>query len=158
MELKFQVQTKIMKPVEEVFDAVANPDKLTKYFTKTATPLEPGETAIWVFPEFPDMEVEVKVTQLIPKKLIALAWDSAEGGYQTQIEIHFEPYDAKSTLLKIKEWGWKETQKGLNSSYGNCQGWMHMTCCMKAYLEFGINLRKDSLPDMKDPSEFTEWN
>jgi hypothetical protein len=32
-----------------------------------------------------------------------------------------------------------------------------MTCCMKAYLEFGINLRKDSMPDMKDPSEFTEW-
>ena len=33
MELKFQVQTKIQKPVEEVFDAVHNPDKLSGYFT-----------------------------------------------------------------------------------------------------------------------------
>jgi len=158
MDLKFQVQTKIMKPVEEVFDAVANPAKLSGYFTKTATPMKAGETAIWTFPEFSSMEVEVKITQLIPKKLIAFSWESQEGPeYQTHVEIHFEPYNGKSTLVKITEWGWKETQKGLNSSYGNCQGWMHMTLCMKAFVEFGINLRKDSTPDMKDPSEYTDW-
>jgi len=33
MELKFQVQTKIQKPVAEVFDAVQNPEKLSGYFT-----------------------------------------------------------------------------------------------------------------------------
>ncbi|ALO24786.1 hypothetical protein LEP1GSC137_2235 [Leptospira borgpetersenii str. Noumea 25] len=27
-------------------------------------------------------------------------------------------------------------------SYMNCQGWMNMSCCLKAYLEYGINLRK----------------
>jgi uncharacterized protein YndB with AHSA1/START domain len=157
MELKFQVLTKIMKPVEEVFDAVVNPAKLSGYFTKTATPMKAGETAIWTFPEFEKMEVEVKITQIVPKKLVAFSWDSMEGGYQTHVEIHFEPKGEKATLVKIKEWGWKETEKGLKSSYGNCQGWMHMTCCMKAFLEFGINLRQDSMPEMKDPQEFIDW-
>lgn len=25
--------------------------------------------------------------------------------------------------------------------YGNCGGWMHMMCCLKAHIEYGINLR-----------------
>ena len=33
MELKFTVQAKIKKSLEEVFDAVYNPKKLSKYFT-----------------------------------------------------------------------------------------------------------------------------
>ena len=33
MDIKFEVQTRIQKPVEEVFDAVQNPDKLSGYFT-----------------------------------------------------------------------------------------------------------------------------
>jgi uncharacterized protein (UPF0297 family) len=33
MELKFQVQGKIKKPVTEVIDAVYNPKKLSGYFT-----------------------------------------------------------------------------------------------------------------------------
>ncbi len=33
-----------------------------------------------------------------------------------------------------------ETQQGLDKSYLNCQGWMNMACCLKARLEYGINL------------------
>jgi uncharacterized protein YndB with AHSA1/START domain len=33
MELKFQVQGKIKKPVTEVFEAIYNPKKLSEYFT-----------------------------------------------------------------------------------------------------------------------------
>ncbi len=54
----------------------------------------------------------------------------------------FEPLGPESTLVKISESGWKENQKGLDSSYDNCQGWMQMSCSLKAYLEYGINLRK----------------
>ena len=46
MDLKFRVQTKIQKPIDEVFDAVYNPRKLEKYFTtKSASgPLDAGTT------------------------------------------------------------------------------------------------------------------
>ncbi len=44
MELKFSVQAKIKNPVEEVFDAVYNPKKLSKYFTTGGAngPLDEG--------------------------------------------------------------------------------------------------------------------
>ncbi len=33
MEINFRVSGRIAKPVEEVFEAVADPNKLSKYFT-----------------------------------------------------------------------------------------------------------------------------
>ena len=55
MELKFQVQTRIQKPVSEVFDAVYNPRKLEGYFTtKSASgPLVEGTTVMWEFAAHP---------------------------------------------------------------------------------------------------------
>ncbi len=60
------------------------------------------------------------------------------------MEITFEPLNKNETLVRIVEGKWRPTQDGLQGSYQNCQGWMHMTCCLKAYLEYGINLRKGS--------------
>jgi hypothetical protein len=42
----------------------------------------------------------------------------------------------------VTEHGWRETQTGLNGSYGNCMGWTQMICALKAWLEHGINLRE----------------
>ena len=64
----------------------------------------------------------------------------------THVEMRFEPLSAEETLVSISEGNWKENQIGLNSSYGNCYGWMQMSCCLKAYLEYGINLRKGFFP------------
>jgi hypothetical protein len=57
------------------------------------------------------------------------------------VEMVFKPLDAQNTMVQISETGWREDPKGLESSYGNCGGWMHMVTCLKAYLEYGINLR-----------------
>lgn len=43
MQLKFQVQTKIQKPVAEVFDAVYNPTKLNASPTFPATSPSPSK-------------------------------------------------------------------------------------------------------------------
>jgi len=101
MDLKFQMQAKIQKPLEEVFEAVYDPKKLSQYFTTAGA-----------------------------------------SGYNTRVVMNFESLDPRSTLIKISESGWKETQEGLESSYGNCHGWTQMICCLKAYLEYAINLRK----------------
>jgi uncharacterized protein YndB with AHSA1/START domain len=141
MEFKFQVQLKILKPVEEVFEAVINPKKLSGYFTKTATRMEEGGTAIWSFQEVSG-EYPVAIRKIIPNRLIVLEWETTEGGYNTTVEMEFQPLEARSTMVKIKESGWKQTEKGLTSSYGNCMGWTHMLCCLKAFVEHGINLRE----------------
>jgi uncharacterized protein YndB with AHSA1/START domain len=141
MQPKFQVQLKIQKPAPEVFEAVVNPKKLTGYFTKTASgPLLEGATVMWSFAEVPE-EFPVKVRQVIANKLIVFEWASAEGGYDTRVEMSFKALDDGATMVQISESGWPETPKGIESSYDNCGGWMHMMVCLKGYLVHGINLR-----------------
>ena len=154
MQLKFQVHTKIQKPIAEVFDAVYNPSKLSGYFTtgSASAPLVEGKNVIWRFADYPG-DVPVTVKKLVPNQKIVLEWDAYEppdpgnktpppSGYKTTVEMTFESLDPNNTLVKISESGWRETQKGLDGSYGNCFGWSQMICALKAYLEYGINLRK----------------
>jgi uncharacterized protein YndB with AHSA1/START domain len=143
VELKFQVQVKIQKPVAEVFDGVYNPKKLSGYFISESTgPLVEGTTVHWAFSEPAVPPFPVQVRQVLPNELIVLEWAGGEDNALTRVEMRFKPVSDTSTLVSIAESGWKETPEGLQRSYGNCQGWMHMACCLKAYLEYGINLRQ----------------
>jgi uncharacterized protein YndB with AHSA1/START domain len=155
MQLKFQVQTKIQKPVAEVFDAVYNPAKLSGYFTTggASAPLDEGTSVLWHFADFPG-DVPVSVKKVVPGRQIILEWDAHEkvdlllnklppsAGYKTTVELTFEQLDPTNTLVRILESGWRETQSGLDGSYENCRGWTQMSCALKAFLEYGINLRK----------------
>jgi uncharacterized protein YndB with AHSA1/START domain len=142
MDLKFQVQLKILRPVAEVFDGVVNPQKLSGYFVqKASAPLREGTTVKWTFAEVPG-EHDIVVRAVVPNEKVVFEWSSAEGGYNTTVEMRFTALDAKSTMVAISESGWRETAKGLAASYDNCGGWMHMALCLKAYLEHGINLRE----------------
>jgi uncharacterized protein YndB with AHSA1/START domain len=146
MELKFQVQTKIQKPIEEVFDAVHNPDKLSGYFATggASAPLHEGTTVDWAFADNPGDEkfkFPVTVQKVIPNELIVFEWQGAKD-HNTRVEMNFEKTGPEETLVTITETGWKENQQDLDSSYGNCSGWTAMLNFLKAYTEYGINLRK----------------
>lgn len=141
MDLRFTVTVKIQKPLEEVFDGVYNPHELSQYFTTAgaSAPLDEGTTVMWEFADFPGA-FPVQVKKVVRNELITLEW-GADEGQATTVEMKFEKAD-DSTLVSISEWGWPPTEEGLKKSYGNCQGWSQMQCCLKAYLEYGINLRK----------------
>lgn len=145
MDLKFQVQTKIQKPVEEIFKAVHDPDKLSGYFTNggASSPLNEGTTVQWAFADTPGEEISFPVTveKVVPNELIVLRWQGNEGK-RNRVEMNFEKTGPEETLVKISESGWEESQEDLNSSYGNCMGWAQMLSALKAYVEYGINLRK----------------
>src|SRR5437762_12210736 len=134
MDLKFTVQTKIQKPVREVFDAVYNPKKLSKYFTTGGAdgPLDEGKTVIWSFNDngnkmspFP-----VKVKKVVRNKLIELSWEASEGvydpktgsmpagaGYDTLVVVSFAPLNAYETLVKIVVGMVMSTEGGRQGSY-----------------------------------------
>lgn len=143
MELQFTVQAKIRRPVEEVFQAVYDPKQITKYFaTESASaPLDEGTRVMWRFADFP-ADVWVEVTKTVPNERIEFTWEASEGGYQTHVRLEFESLGERETLLKISESGWRDDEKGRKSSYGNCEGWTNMQACLKAWLEYGINLRE----------------
>jgi uncharacterized protein YndB with AHSA1/START domain len=156
MDLTFKVSARIAKPVAEVFEAIVNPAELSRYFTTGGAEgrLETGVTVTWDFHDFPGA-FPVWVVEVVPDKRIVLQWEASEdapsegdeavaasGGYRTTVTMTFEPLDDGRTLVSISEEGWRETEAGLKASYGNCQGWMQMLCALKAYKEYGINLRE----------------
>ncbi|HEU4521738.1 MAG TPA: SRPBCC family protein [Thermoanaerobaculia bacterium] len=141
MEPKFSIQTRIRKPVAEVFDAVYNPAKLSKYFaTKSASgPLDEGARVTWSWADHPH-PAEVDVKKVVRDQLIVFEWQAPEG-YNTRVEMQFEKLSDDQTLVRISESGWKTTKEGIESSYQNCEGWTQMSASLKAFLEYGINLR-----------------
>ena len=143
LDLKFEVYAKIRKPIEEVFDAVYNPKKLSGYFTtgSSSDTLDEGKDVTWDFHDFPGA-FPVHIKRTIKNEKIILEWANSEGN-DNQVEMTFEALDRHSTLVKIKETGWKnQIQKSLDESYSHCEGWMQMLCCLKVYLELGKNLRE----------------
>ena len=156
MDLKFRVAARIAKPVHEVFEAVADPQQLSRYFTTGGAQgrLETGATVTWDFHDYPGA-FPVEVVEVVPDERIVLMWDAADGeqpvaqggeirtaDYKTKVTMTFTALDDGRTLVEVREEGWRETQAALDASYGNCQGWSQMLCALKAWLEHGINLRE----------------
>ncbi|RCW28280.1 uncharacterized protein YndB with AHSA1/START domain [Ciceribacter lividus] len=153
--LKFRVSAHISRPISEVFEAVVDPAILSRYFTTGGAKgrLETGATVYWDFHDFPGA-FPVEVVEVVKDRRIVLRWEANEGspaegdpvttpaGYKTTVTMEFEPLADGRTLVTIAEEGWRPTPGGLSASYGNCQGWMQMLCAMKAWLEYGINLRE----------------
>lgn len=159
MDLKFRVFANISKPVHEVFEAVADPDKLSRYFTTGGAKgrLEEGATVTWDFHDFPGA-FPVYVIEVVPDERIVLQWNAYEGDaaaespadqpptdYRTTVTMTFKPVDKDPgrTLVEIAEEGWRETEAALKGSYGNCMGWSQMLAALKVWIEHGINLREE---------------
>lgn len=153
MELKFKVEARVARPVEQVFEAVADPAQLSKYFTTGGAVgrLETGATVQWDFADFPGA-FPVEVVEVEPNRRIVLRWEANEGppedgqatagaAYMTTVVFGFEPLDDGRTLVTVEESGWRDTPGGLKASYGACMGWSQMLCALKVWVEHGINLR-----------------
>lgn len=154
MDLKFKVSARIARPVDEVFEAVADSDKLSRYFTTGGATgrLETGATVTWDFHDFPGA-FPVEVVEVVPNERVVLRWEANEGppkddeatgaaGYMTTVTMTFSPIEDGRTLVEIAEEGWRGTPGGLKASYGNCMGWSQMLCALKVWIEHGINLRE----------------
>ncbi len=147
MPYAFEVSGRIAKPVEEVFEAVVDPERLSGYFTTGGAKgrLETGATVTWDFHDFPGA-FPVEVVEVDAPRRIVLRWgaddEEAPAPYQTTVTMRFESLDDGRTLVTIGEEGWRDVPTNLQASYGNCEGWTGMLCAMKAYLEHGINLRE----------------
>lgn len=155
MEINFRVAGRIARPVEEVFEAVADPAKLSQYFTTGGAQgrLESGTTATWSFHDFPGA-FPVEVIEVVPNEKIVLEWGAheavsgeigaghAETDYRTTVTMLFKPTDDGRTLVEIVEEGWRESAGALRGAFSNCEGWTGMFFALKAWLEHGVNLRE----------------
>jgi uncharacterized protein YndB with AHSA1/START domain len=157
MELKFQVQIKVQKPVKDVFDAVYDPEKLSAYFTNggASAPMDANTTVQWAFEDTPGEPIgpfPVEVKNVVPNERIEFEWEGSKGR-NTRVVFDFTKTGDEETLVQVAECGWQENQEELDRSYMNCMGWSHMIVALKAYAEYGINLRKGAYSGLYKPSE-----
>ena len=146
MTRNYTVNTRISRPVEEVFDAIVSSDKLTSYFTDgSSSDLIEGATVNWHWSDYGELPVVVR--KVVERQLIELVIDSrvwkktADEAYDVVVIFEFEALEDGGTLLSISEQGWKTDADGLKGSHDNCGGWTHMALCLKAWIEHGIDLR-----------------
>ncbi len=146
MARNYTVQTKIMRPVADVFDAVVSKDKMLKYFVDGASDdLKEGARITWHWNHYGENPIAVK--KIIENRLIELTLDSREWdktkneAYDVRVIFEFEELEEGGTLLSISEDGWKTDADGLKGSHDNCGGWTHMAMCLKAWIEHDIDLR-----------------
>lgn len=144
MRLTPKAALQIQKTVDEVFNAIVNPDIMSKYFISESTgPLEPGKEVFWKFPEFPD-KYPVKGGSIEKNRSVSFIWDDV-----IVVTINLEEQDDKSTLVKVTEDGKDFSEENLKWALGNTEGWANFLACMKAYLEYGIQLRKGAFEFMR---------
>lgn len=146
-ELSFTVTGLVSRPCAQVYEAVADPEQLSRYFTTGGAQgrLEEGNEVTWDFHDFPGA-FPVVVKQAEPPRLIVLEWGGAEvvkDSRMNRVRFDFEPVDGDTrTRVRISESAWQVTAPGAKQAFGNCEGWTGMLAALKVWLEHGINLRE----------------
>ena len=144
--LEIKVSIQIRKPVNEVFEAIADPAKMSEYFiSKGSGRIEEGKILTWRFPEF-DMEFPVRGGRIEKDNYISFFWDT--DGRELLVEMTLAAMPDNSTVVTITEKSMPPDEKGIKWLQGNSAGWANFLACLKAYLEYGINLRKGAFDFM----------
>lgn len=147
--LQIKTALQIRRPAGEVFEAMVDPAKMSGYFiAEGSARMEAGKEVQWRFPEF-DGWSPVHVLEVVPNELIAYEWEGSDGG-RLRVDIRLETRTDDSTLVRITEGSMPDTDAGVRWLQGNTEGWANFLACLKAYLEYGINLRKGAFEFMKD--------
>ena len=71
-------------------------------------------------------------------------------GIELLVEMTLVPGYSNSTIVTITEKGRNNDEAGIKWLKGNTEGWANFLACLKAYLEYGINLRKGAFDFMSD--------
>ena len=146
--LEIKVAIQILKPVKTVFEAIIDPEKMTNYFiSKSSGRMIEGKQLRWKFPEF-DEEFPIRVGKIEQDRYISYHWDT--DGEELLVEMTLTPADGDTTLVTITEKSMKHDEAGIKWLMGNTGGWANFLACLKAYLEYGINLRKGAFDFMKE--------
>lgn len=139
MDFDVNVRERILKPIDEVFDAVVDPEKMSNYFTSGASgPIQAGTTVVW---EFADVGAKVSIDVLEVEENRRIVLESSALGPRIRTIIQFAPDGPDATVVTVTESKFPLTEEGVKRALGQNAGWTHTLCGLKTYVQFGINLR-----------------
>lgn len=146
LEIKTAIQ--ILKPVNLVFEAIIDPKKMSNYFISNGSGrMEEEKQLTWKFPEF-DMQVPVRVGKIEMDKYISFYWEN--NGNELFVEMTLALIEDNATLVTVTEKSRTNDEAGIKWLKENTEGWANFLACLKAYLEYGINLRKGAFDFMAE--------
>jgi len=147
--LEINAAIQILKPAHEVFEAIVDPNKMSNYFiAKGSGRMEEGKEIIWRFPEF-DMDIPVLTGKTDHDRFISFYWDVAENKHVVEISLTSKE-EIQATVVRVTEKTTGSQDPGIEWLKGNTEGWANFLACLKAYLEYGINLRKGAFDFRND--------
>jgi len=145
--LTIKAQIQVSRPPAEVYEAIVDPVKMSNYFIAESTGrMEEGKKIEWKFPEF-DMKVPVRVGKLKTNEYVSFYWDDVDSS-ELLVEIKLIPV-GENTHLIVTEGKRTADEAGIAWLGRNSEGWANFLACMKAYLEYNINLRTGAFDFMK---------
>jgi uncharacterized protein YndB with AHSA1/START domain len=145
--LSIKTKIQISKPKNQIYESIIDPEKMSHYFiAKGSGVMEAGETVLWSFPEF-EGAFPIRVKEVDPNASVSFYWDN--GTTETSVEITIAPVSEYATTVTVTEGSMENNESGIKWLMSNTEGWANFLACMKAYLEYGINLRKGAFDFMK---------
>ena len=145
--LSIETNLQILKPPKLVFEAIVDPAEMSNYFiSQSSGRMEEGKSLFWRFPEF-DMEFPVRVVKIVKDAYISYTWtiDNEE----LLVEKSLTPVANEATIITVTEKSRNNDEAGLKWLKQNTEGWANFLACLKAWLEYGINLRKGAFDFLK---------
>ncbi|MDW0117655.1 SRPBCC family protein [Sporosarcina thermotolerans] len=135
---------KIYKPVDVVFEAIVDPEKMGGYWFSSGTSrVEQGKTITWRYEEY-GAEGDIHVLSVKENKEIVFIWGGQD--QETTVRLVFNAVDEESTILEVTESGLRADDPDVVSKMvGQTGGWVYMLTCLKGYLENGITTLRASL-------------
>ena len=129
-------------PAEAVFEAVADPAKLSCHFTMAGAQdrMATGATVTWEFADFPG-SFDVTVIKAIPARSLIFDWPHPTGPGANRVTFTFDAFAPGRTRVTVTETGWQPDAAGLHAAYGNVMGWSYMLAAMRIWLDHGIAMR-----------------
>lgn len=140
--LEIEAAMQLQKSPQEVFEAIANPSEMSNYFiSESSGRMESGAELIWKFPEF-EGEVPIRMGEVRQDEYISYFWKN--GTRELFVEMTIRQISTNSCVLTVTEKNMPNDAHGIKWLQENTFGWANFLDCLKAYLEFDINLRKGS--------------
>lgn len=136
--VKFSTEIWIAAPLPRVWQLATKGAWLDQYFTSETTGNldAPGKVRLW----WGKMHEDVEVLSAKWEKHTTFRWIAYRLKYATRVTFRFE---AKGSLTRVvvSETGWKRDAKGADSALHHAVGWTHFLAQLKAFAQFGVQLR-----------------
>ncbi len=146
--LQIKTALRVARPANEVFEAIVDPVLMANYFIASGSHrMEEGKTVQWSFPEM-EGSFPVQVKKLVTDSEVVFTWNDTDGS-ETTVTITLQPVENSVTFVTVTEGEKEATENGIRWLKSNTEGWANFLACLKAFLEYGINLRKGAF----DPSQ-----